>query len=228
MIHTGSDELEDPSVHPEIRYSAARVAQDRSVRILDVRDAEEVAIMGYLPGSRFLPLALLTMEPGRLDALYPRSTPMAIVCQSGRRARDVCVTLREAGFSRAGSLSGGLLAWTSSALPTCGVAEPDPDDVPSLSDPARFPRVLAACFVASTAQNALEDPMWEGKDPASLVRDILAEEVDVAGPGAFSGLVRAVHRVAEIARVRGFPLEDIRVNTDRMVAALRRLQKLGG
>lgn len=228
MIHTGSDELEDPSVHHEIRYGAARVAEDRSIRILDIREAEEIAIMGYLPGSRFFPLGELAVEPGRLDAVYPRSAPIALVCQSGRRAREACVTLVEAGFSRAGSLAGGLLAWTSSALPTCGVREPEPEDVPMLADPARFPRVLAACFVASTAQNALEDPMWEGKDPASVVRDIVAEEVRAEGPGAVSGLVRAVHRVAEIARARGFPLGEIRVNTDRMIAALRGLPKLGG
>ena len=206
----------------EIRYDPQQIAEDRTIRILDIRSPEEIAAFGFLPGSRFAAEAAIEQRAAPLDRWYARDTPIAVVCQSGRRARAPSATIRRAGFSRAGVLAGGILAWRAKGLPTCGVEEPDPGDVPALADPARFPRVLAACFVASTAQNALDDPMWEGKDPASIVRDVVTEEA-AAAPVDAEPLSLAVHRLAEIARARGFPLEDIRVNTDRMLAALRKI-----
>lgn len=203
----------------------ASLAEDRLTRIVDIRSrAERLAGIGYIPGSRLFPGELLAADSALLEDAYAKDMPLAIVCQSGRRSAELCPYLWAAGFLRARSLQGGMLAWGAAGLPTCAVVEPLPQDVPLVTRIDRFPRVLAACFVASTAEHAGPDPMWEGRDPAELVRALVSEEQRGAPHTTVSTLERVLDRLAEIARMRGFPLEVIQWNVDRMSAALRRIE----
>lgn len=200
-----------------------RVAEDRTIRVVDIRTrAERVGGLGYIPGSRMFPGDLLAADTAILADAYPEDTALAIVCQSGRRSAEICPALHAAGFRRARSMQGGMLAWGAAGFPCCGVTEPLVEDVPVVSAVERFPRILAACFVASTAEHAGRDPMWHGKDPAEVVRALVAEE-QRGGRVSVAVMERVLDRLAEIARLRGFPLETIQWNVDRMSAALHRI-----
>lgn len=94
------------------RLTPAELAADRtSVRILDVREREEVA-GGRIPGSLNIPLGQLL---GRLDALMP-GVPVVTVCQSGRRSHRAAEALAAAGFTVA-DLEGGMNAWAADGRP---------------------------------------------------------------------------------------------------------------
>ena len=214
----GSEHPFAESLPPEV------VAEDRRLRVIDIRPrAERAGGLGYVPGSRLFPADLLRADPKLLEDSYPLDTPLAIACLTGSRSIAVCAHLRAAGFRHTVSLAGGVLAWRAAGLPACGVDDPPADDVPAVSSLERFARVMTACFVASTAELAAADPLWEGSDPSQLVREICAEEQARAAQLTPAVLERAVDRVAEIARLRGFPLAMIQSNVDRMLAALRRL-----
>lgn len=201
-----------------------RVAADRTMRIVDVRGRpERSAGVGFIPGSRMFPADVLLADVSLLSDAYSRDTPIALVCLSGRRSRELCPRLREAGFTRVGSVAGGVLGWRAAGLPACAVEPPDPASVPTVPALSRFPRVLAACFLASTAEHAGPDPTWDGLDPVQAVRHILAEEQRGAAAPSPAAIERTLDRLAEMARLRGFPLDVIQANVDGMTEALRRL-----
>ncbi len=66
-----------------------------------------------IPGSQLIPLDEL---PNRLDAL-PRDKDIVVVCRSGNRSKEGTTILRQAGFSRATCMSGGLKAWAAAGYP---------------------------------------------------------------------------------------------------------------
>ena len=140
-----------------------------------------------------------------------------------RTARRLIPLLQAAGFTRVASLDGGILAWRAAGLPACAVDPPDPTNVPAVPALGRFPRVLAACFLASTVEHAGSDPTWDGKDPVKTVAEILAEEQRGAPSISPAALERTQDRLGEMARLRGFPIEVIRTNLDLMSAALRKV-----
>lgn len=207
-----------------VRLRPEVVAADRRIRIIDIRSrAERAAGLGYIPGSRLFPADLLRADLALLSDAYPRDTPLALVCQSGRRTEELIPLLQAAGFTRVASLDGGILAWRAAGLPACAVDPPDPTNVPAVPDLGRFPRVLAACFLASTVEHAGSDPTWDGKDPVKTVAEILAEEQHGAPSISPAALERTLDRLGEMARLRGFPIEVIRTNLDLMSAALRKV-----
>ncbi|MBU4465449.1 MAG: rhodanese-like domain-containing protein [Actinobacteria bacterium] len=73
--------------------------------VVDVRDADEIAADGGIPGARHVPLADVLADPGRIAA-----PGLVIVCQSGVRARRAAEALVTAGFEAA-VLAGGMDAW---------------------------------------------------------------------------------------------------------------------
>lgn len=207
-----------------LHVSPEAVAADRRIRIVDIRGrAERSAGIGYIPGSRVFPADVLRADATILGDAYPSDTPIALVCQSGRRSAELCPHLQAAGFPHARSLTGGILAWRAAGLPACAVDPPDPTNIPAIPDLSRFPRVLVACFLASTVEHAGADPTWDGRDPVQTVRDILIEEQRGAPAPSPAALERTLDRLAEMARLRGFPLDVIRTNLDLMSAALRKV-----
>jgi rhodanese-related sulfurtransferase len=90
---------------------AELAAEHASVRILDVREPEEVA-EGRIPGSVNIPLGRLL---SRLDAVAP-GTPIVAVCRSGRRSQLAAEALTAAGVTAA-NLAGGMNAWVADGRP---------------------------------------------------------------------------------------------------------------
>ncbi len=83
-----------------------RIDQEDGVFILDVREPQEFEIC-RIPNSTLIPLGDL---PHRLSELEGKNE-MVVHCKSGVRSAKAVKLLREAGFSRAKNLRGGILAW---------------------------------------------------------------------------------------------------------------------
>jgi molybdopterin/thiamine biosynthesis adenylyltransferase/rhodanese-related sulfurtransferase len=82
---------------------------DEGVVILDVREAEELA-MGHLPQAKHVPRSYLE---SRIEGVVPdRSTPVILYCASGNRSAYAVRTLiQELGYENARSMTGGITLW---------------------------------------------------------------------------------------------------------------------
>lgn len=80
--------------------------------ILDVRTSEEWN-QGHIPGSILVPLDQL---PGRLSEV-PRDRDVVVVCRTGVRSAQGLQILQQAGFTRAVSMTGGMIAWQAAGYP---------------------------------------------------------------------------------------------------------------
>lgn len=100
-----SDESTD-AAETTVEELKARLDQGADVFILDVREPQEFQIC-QIPGATLIPLGEL---PRRLVELEGRDE-MVVSCKSGARSAKAVKLLREAGFSKAKNLRGGILAW---------------------------------------------------------------------------------------------------------------------
>lgn len=80
--------------------------------ILDVREFPEYAA-GSIPGSRLCPLSTLEQAAASWD----KSTPLLLVCRTGKRAAQAAGILQRLGFQNVCLLQGGLEAWKAAGLP---------------------------------------------------------------------------------------------------------------
>ena len=83
-----------------------RLDRQDGVFVLDVREPQEYQIC-RIPDSTLIPLGDL---PQRLTELEGHDD-MVVHCKSGVRSAKAVKLLREAGFSKAKNLRGGILAW---------------------------------------------------------------------------------------------------------------------
>jgi adenylyltransferase/sulfurtransferase len=90
-----------------------RLDRHESFLLLDVREPQEFEIC-RIPGSVLIPLGDL---PSRLSELEGRDD-MIVHCKSGVRSGKAVRLLREAGYSKARNLKGGILAWINRIDPT--------------------------------------------------------------------------------------------------------------
>ena len=82
--------------------------------MLDVRSAAEFGgDLGHIEGSVLIPLEQLRDRYLEL----PSDTPIAVVCQSGKRSAMAVDILRKEGRKRVANIAGGLLYWSRLALP---------------------------------------------------------------------------------------------------------------
>ena len=91
----------------------ARLDRKDAFLLLDVREHREFEIC-RIPGSVLIPLGDL---PSRLSELEGRDD-MIVHCKSGVRSGKAVRLLREAGYSKARNLTGGILAWIDRIDPT--------------------------------------------------------------------------------------------------------------
>ena len=104
--------------------TAARIAQDRSVQILDVRTPEEYAA-GHIPGATnidwladgFIDQARAELDPAR---------PVLAYCRTGRRSAEASTKLASAGFNVL-NLKGGYVGWTEGERPVLTAADEELD-----------------------------------------------------------------------------------------------------
>ena len=107
---TSSTEDADEATVEELK---TRLDRHESFLLLDVREPQEFEIC-RIPGSVLIPLGDL---PSRLSELEGRGD-MIVHCKSGVRSGKAVRLLREAGYSQARNLKGGILAWIDRIDPT--------------------------------------------------------------------------------------------------------------
>lgn len=82
--------------------------QGKGVRIIDVREAEELlGPLGHIPGCDFIPRARAMSLAERLPPL----TPVVLVSRGGERAAELAHALERAGMRMVAALRGGMIAW---------------------------------------------------------------------------------------------------------------------
>lgn len=96
----------------EISPAEARKQIGSGAVILDVRTREEF-VGGHIEKSLFMPLEELTSLMGAL----PRDRLIITVCRSGVRSIQARYVLKDAGFTRVTSLTGGMEAWIAQGYP---------------------------------------------------------------------------------------------------------------
>lgn len=108
---------------PNLQRRGARVSQLQATQLinrskavlLDVRDAAAFGA-GHLVDARNIPLKELPNRIGELEKF--KSRPVIVVCQSGTTANKAVTVLKNAGFTEAVALDGGIAAWQAQGLPT--------------------------------------------------------------------------------------------------------------
>ncbi len=103
----------DASLPLDIDCTLARQHIARGARLIDVREAHEVA-HGMVPGSVHIPLGAFAGDPGAALArhgLDPGMHDLLCICASGGRSRRAAFALRQSGCTQAASVLGGVAAW---------------------------------------------------------------------------------------------------------------------
>ncbi|MGC1782843.1 MAG: rhodanese-like domain-containing protein [Acidobacteriaceae bacterium] len=85
-----------------------------SVCLLDVRESWECSTAA-IPGSRSIPMGDI---PSRANQELDPDAHIVVYCHRGMRSLSVALWLREQGFPRAQSLSGGIDAWAEKIDPS--------------------------------------------------------------------------------------------------------------
>ena len=96
----------------EISPAQAYQKYQQGALILDVRSREEWS-QSHIEGSQLIPLDGLEASLSEL----PRDREIVVVCRSGNRIQAGLEILKEAGFSNAFSMRGGMIAWEEAGYP---------------------------------------------------------------------------------------------------------------
>ncbi|MGH9713695.1 MAG: molybdopterin-synthase adenylyltransferase MoeB [Candidatus Acidiferrales bacterium] len=103
-------EITVPEIAP--RELKARLDRGDDLFILDVREPHEYQICNL--GGHLIPLGDLSRRVNELDS----SREIVAHCRSGKRSAEAVEFLRKAGFRKALSLKGGILAWSDEVDPS--------------------------------------------------------------------------------------------------------------
>ena len=102
-----------------------KMQETPNVVVVDVREAEDLAATGVVPGAVNIPLGMLPLradtelpESLRDPRLQDRSTPVITTCGGGGQAALAAKTLKDMGFTNVSYLEGGIQSWKQAGLPT--------------------------------------------------------------------------------------------------------------
>ncbi len=91
----------------EVRELRTLIKEKAFLFLLDVRQPEEFA-QGHIDGAVLMPLGNL---PNSYQQI-PKGVTLVVYCRSGGRSAKAVSFLREHGYDKAVSLSGGYMAWS--------------------------------------------------------------------------------------------------------------------
>ena len=97
---------------PEVSTRWVHENQGR-LRLVDVREAAELAVHGKVAWSEHVPLGRFLAFAEGLD----RRAPIVVMCASGGRSGRAVRALERAGFTACASMQGGVFGWRANALP---------------------------------------------------------------------------------------------------------------
>jgi rhodanese-related sulfurtransferase len=90
-----------------------RLERGEAIQLVDVREAEELALARLPLPVLHLPLSRSTEWMERLDALLDASRPVAVFCHAGVRSWHFgCWLMQQKGFPQVWNLQGGIDAWS--------------------------------------------------------------------------------------------------------------------
>lgn len=96
--------------------------QEGSALFVDIREPEELAAHGIIPGSHHAPRGMLEFYADPASPYYrdvfDRTRRVVLYCASGGRSSLAAKTLQELGYENVAHVDGGLQGWTESGLPT--------------------------------------------------------------------------------------------------------------
>jgi rhodanese-related sulfurtransferase len=84
----------------------------KGCRLVDVREPVEHA-EEHIIGAKLIPLGQLEKRASEID----RSSPLVLMCRSGKRGGEALKKLQALGFTGGRNLEGGILAWKAAGLP---------------------------------------------------------------------------------------------------------------
>ncbi|HEY7971076.1 MAG TPA: rhodanese-like domain-containing protein [Candidatus Limnocylindrales bacterium] len=108
-----------PALSP--RDAAAAVEADGAL-IVDVRERDEF-VAERAPGVALMPLSEFVARHEEL----PKDRPLLMVCAAGSRSASATMFLLQNGWTDVRNVTGGMMAWAASGLPTRG-GRPDDDE----------------------------------------------------------------------------------------------------
>ena len=93
---------------------ATHLINREDASVIDVREPAEYG-GGHVLGAKNIPLARLA-TPGA-DLGKRKDKPVIVYCETGERASKAAAALKQQGYTRVSSLSGGMKAWREAGLP---------------------------------------------------------------------------------------------------------------
>jgi rhodanese-related sulfurtransferase len=93
---------------------ATQMINRQDAAVIDLRDAEEYG-KGHIVNARNFPVAQLESRLRELEK--SKRKPVIVHCERGSRSARAAKVLREAGFEKVFTLSGGIDAWRQAGLP---------------------------------------------------------------------------------------------------------------
>lgn len=197
---------------------AIQLALSGRIPIWDIRPyAERVSDLGFIPGSRCVPMdpaSALTIPWG---ALLKHHDSIALACLSGRRSEAIVAAVQDAGIRGIVHLKGGVLGWQGEGYPLCASHPIEPNEHRAVVALRQLPRAVLSYFVADSVQTPHADAFV---DPKLIVEEAFSR------PGALSSYGTALEvldLLAENARRLGHPIDHIASNLDGLRATVRRL-----
>lgn len=100
-----------PWINPS---EATHLINREEALVIDVRDPGEYGA-GHILGARNVPLARIAEGAG--SVVKRKDRPVILYCDSGSRSSKAAAALKQQGYSRVASLSGGIGAWQQAGLP---------------------------------------------------------------------------------------------------------------
>ncbi len=102
-----------------------RIQNNPNTLVVDVREPEDIASTGRIPGAMNVPLGMVPLradtelpEQYREAKLQDRNTPVITTCGGGGQAALAAKTLKDMGFTNVAIVEGGTRGWKEAGLPT--------------------------------------------------------------------------------------------------------------
>ena len=108
-----------PTITPR---DAAAAAETDGALIVDVRERDEFTAE-RAPGVALIPLSEFVARHEEL----PKDRPLLMICAAGSRSASATAFLLQRGWPDVRNVTGGMMAWSGSGLPTRG-GRPAPDE----------------------------------------------------------------------------------------------------
>jgi rhodanese-related sulfurtransferase len=100
----------------EVQVNDAVKAIREADALIDVREADEYAA-SHIAGATHISRGMLEFKLSNTPEFFPRDLKIVLYCKTSGRAALAACALREMGYLRVQSISGGFDAWTAAGLP---------------------------------------------------------------------------------------------------------------